>query len=120
MTLSEVELAAMREALVETLPDTGYVLSLTRVSDGMGGGTATWGTAGTAACRVEAMRGAERYSGDKLTAFARYVVTVPYDTTVTEANRFKVGSVEYSILNVDGGKSWPVAKRLEVERVGNG
>lgn len=120
MTLSANELAQLRAAQEAMLPDTAYILSLTRVSDGMGGGTATWGTAGTADCRIEAMAGSERYSGDKRTAFARYVVTVPYDTTVNEANRVKISDVTFHILNVNSSKSWPTVKRLEVERVDNG
>lgn len=120
MTITAGELSWMRDMADDHLPETCYVLSVTRVSDGMGGGTATWGTASTTTCRVDPMKGNERYSGDKLSAFARYVVTVPYDTTVTEANRVKVGTVTFHILNVDSSKSWPTVKRLEAERVDSG
>lgn len=115
--LTADELEWMRETAGEALPSTCIVMGTAWVSDGMGGGTVTWNAVGTVACRLEAQSGDERVSGDRKTVFARYRLTMPYDTEVTEQDKVQVDGVTYRVLFVDTGKSWPVVKRLDVERV---
>lgn len=115
--LSNTELTQMRADVADLMPDTCNILSLTTVPDGQGGQTETWGTATAGvACRIDAYRGKEMVSSDSLKPFNTYVVTVPYDTTITPANRVEKGSDTYNVTAVDTEKSWPVVRRVYVER----
>lgn len=111
-------LAAMREAIAELLPDTGYILTRTYVSNGMGGGSYTWGTSSAVSCRIDIQQGREQVTGGAVQAFSRTILSLPYDTTITEANRFLHNSVTYAVVvppNTD--QSWIAVKRVELERV---
>ena len=119
--LSAIELAQIRSDCGELLPDTGYILSLTRTSDGAGGWTETWGTAtgGTVSCRMDFAKpyGHESVANASLTPFKSGVLSLPYDTTITEANRFELNSSVYSVTAVNNNQSWMGIKRASVERV---
>ena len=118
--LSSSELSAIRDLVDDLLPDTGgAVLSVTNVSDGMGGNTQTWGTAaGTLSYRLDPLRGVEQVTGEGINAFQAYRLTLPYDTTITTAHRFEDGSGnQYAVKSVDGAKSWKASVRAVVEAV---
>lgn len=113
-------LAAMRSAISsELLPDTCHVLSVTKTPDGQGGQTTTWGTASAnVACRVDVQQGRELISGGGLQPFSSVMLSLPYDTTITEANRVLHGGVTYAVVappNTD--QSWIAVKRVMLEKV---
>ena len=111
--LTNNELTAMRRAINDLLPGTCNILSLTRTADGQGGWTEAWGTATTGvSCRLDNVTKREQLSGAAVQHFTGWVLTVPYDTTVTVSNRVQVDGTQYNILGVDSGKSWPVSLRL--------
>jgi hypothetical protein len=56
-------------------------------------------------------------SGAAIQPFSRFMVTVPYNTTVTQANRIEWGSNQYNILGIDATRSYDMCIRLEVEKV---
>ena len=115
--ITAAQLTLMRARVEDTLPDTGYVLSAAYTSDGQGGMTEVWGTAGTISCRVDPLRGYEAVTGGAIQPFHGFQLTAPYDTTLSEAERVKVGSDTYSVKSVDGGKSDAVSLRAVLERV---
>ncbi len=116
--LSATELAGMRAAINELLPDTCNILSLTSVSDGMGGQTKTWGTATAGvACRLDVTSGREMVSGGALQPFTAYKLSLPYDTTITQGNRVEVSSVTYAVTSVNVNQSWIAVKRCDLEKV---
>jgi hypothetical protein len=116
--LDDSMLASMRDDAALMLPDTGYILASTTIPDGQGGGTVTWGTAGTTPYRLDPLRGAERVEGAALQPYHGYTLTLPYDATITTLNRFQDASGQvYSVVAVDTGKSWAATKRAEVQRV---
>jgi head-tail adaptor len=118
-TLTAAEIANMRTSYDDVaLPDTCNILSVTDTSDGQGGITQAWGTTyiGTA-CRLDTTRGYETVQGGAVQAFRQYVLHLPYNTPITEANRVEVGSYTYSIVSVDYGKSWMLDTSCEVERI---
>jgi head-tail adaptor len=109
-----------------TLPDTCSILSVTRVSDGQGGWTETWGTVASGiACREDAyssqglssFQGSEMLGGGAVQAFSRRMMTLAYGSTVTSANRIVNGSNTYNVVAVDNGKSWAAEVRVIVELV---
>lgn len=111
------DLVYMREQANLLMPDTGTILTETRSSDGIGGFTSTWGTAAITACRLDHKRGMKALSGGALVPFSENILTVPYNTSITTANRFAHGTETYIITNVDADKSCPVVLRCTVEAV---
>ena len=117
--LDDAEIADMQaEVLDVALPDTCSILAVTYTSDGQGGLTEAWGTATVSvACRFDPVTSREQLSGEAIQPFSRFLAFMPYDTTVTQANRLKWGSVEYNILGIDSTRSWNLNLILEVEKV---
>lgn len=109
--MDDIELTRIRSDIGELMPDTGYILIFTRTSDGGGGWTDAWGTAGTVTCRVDFARGVEVLAGGAVQPKRQLVATVPYSTVVSTANRFEYGGVSFAITSVNVG-SWLTCKRL--------
>lgn len=112
--MDDIELTRIRADIGELMPDTGYILSVTRTSDGGGGWTDSWGTASTVTCRVDYTRGVEVLAGGAVQPKRQLVATVPYSTVVTTANRFQFNSTSFAISSVSVG-SWQTCKRLMLE-----
>lgn len=112
-------LAAMRTAISELLPDTCSILSLTSVSDGAGGQTETWGTASSGvSCRLDVTLTRELLTGGAIQPYIKTMLSVPYDTTITENNRVVHNSVTYAVVAPPNtNQSWNAVKRVELERV---
>jgi len=112
------QLTLMRSQAEDMMPDTCDILSVTNTSDSQGGIVQTWGTASASVkCRLDAQGGGDALSAGRITDFRGYILTVPYATTVTEANRVLHGGVTYAVTSVDLDKSWPVTRRAKLERV---
>lgn len=121
LPLSAGELASMRTtADAVGLPGTAYLLTPTLVSDGQGGQTATWGTAGTADARFAFHKdGGETNVGDRLTKVAGWIVTLPAFTSIAETARIKeAGSgTEYEVIEVLPFPAHEVSRRVRVREV---
>lgn len=117
--LPDSELNAIRAELEAlTMPTTCYILAKTSVSDSMGGFTDTWGTVGTAACRLDrASTGYERQSGGGVDAWQGWVLSLAHDTTITEAYRVVVGSSTFAVKAVDPEKSLNAVLRVYMEQI---
>lgn len=110
------ELAQIRTDLETLLPDAGTIYSLTRTSDGQGGWTESWATAGTCACRLDFIGGAENVTAGALVPYTRAIVTMPQATSITAQNRFIHSSGTYTVQAVNTG-SWLGVKRASVEKI---
>jgi head-tail adaptor len=118
--MDDLELAELRAAVAELLPDTCNLLAVTRASDGQGGFTEAWGTVtgGTAIpCRLDYVRGVNVVIGGAMQPFSGWMLTLPYDATITTAYRVQHNSHTYAVIGVDAGKSWAASVRLLVERI---
>lgn len=113
-------LSAMRSAIAELLPDTCNILTVTRTPDGMGGQSEAWGTASSSvSCRVDMLtrQTTEMVQGAVLQPYPQYVLSVPYDTTLTVNDRIEHNSVTYSITSVNVSQSWMAVKRAMLELI---
>ena len=117
MGLSAAELTQIRSDIGELLPDTGYILSLSQDQDTSGGLVDTWGTAGTADCRVDYQRGREATAGGAIVPFQKAVISMAYDKTITPAYRVKIGGDTFSVEAVNEGQSWIGVKRITAELI---
>jgi head-tail adaptor len=112
-------LAAMRSAIADLLPDTCVILSITETPDGAGGVTQSWGTLSSGvSCRLDVKSGMEQVAGGALVPYKRTMLSVPYDTTITEAHRVVHSGGTYNVIAPPNtGQSWIAVKRVELERV---
>jgi SPP1 family predicted phage head-tail adaptor len=100
------------------LPDTGDILSLTRVEDGQGGFIEAWGTASAnVKCRMDYRSGMEIVAGGAVQSFTGWYLTLPYDAGLTVAQRFQHEGNLYNVIEVNSGKSWSLFLYARLERV---
>jgi hypothetical protein len=118
MTIDTPMLTAMRTAINRLLPDTCNLLTVTRSVDAGGGFVESWGTASAnVACRLDKMSGSEQLAGGALLPFTGWMLSLPYDTTITEAYRVEHGGYTYAVESVNNDSSWQAVKRAQVKRV---
>jgi SPP1 family predicted phage head-tail adaptor len=111
------ELAELRAAILDLLPDTCDILSVSRAPDGHGGSTDTWTTASAAVkCRLDYRTGQEVVSGGAIQSYQAEVLTVPYNTVITTASRVSYGGALYNVLSVSEG-SLIAVKRVSLEKL---
>ena len=114
-------LAAMRSAISTLLPDTCNIVALTNTPDGEGGVTQTRGTTGTAiACRldtVQSIYSGERVTGGAIQPYLTYMMSLPYDTVVSDANIIVHSGTDYAVKTVNRGQSWKAVVRVQLERI---
>lgn len=82
------------------LSDEGQIGAGTVVSDGGGGGTATFAYGTLTACRVDPISGDERLTADRLDSRSTHLITLPPATPITPANRFLTGGTTFEIVAV--------------------
>lgn len=111
------ELAQLRIDILDTLPDTCDIMSVSRVPDGHGGFSETWTTASTVACRMDHKTGAEVLAGGAVQTYQGNMLTLPYNATITTAYRVSYGGGLYNVISVSEGSSVAV-KRVVVEYFG--
>lgn len=90
----------MRATQEANLPETVYVQTLTRTSDGAGGWSETWQTVATVRGRIVTL---ERYIGEDVVGGAvkqigDYIITLPVDTEVQETDQLQINSQQYKIM----------------------
>lgn len=106
-----------------TLPDVCNVLTLTQVSDGMGGFTETWGTAtANVFCRMDNVIanqgvGIEMVSAGALKSYSQWILSAPFGTGITSANRIEHGTYIYNVVEVNDEGSWLGNMRVTLERL---
>lgn len=121
--LTTAELASIRSDIADLLPDTCYIIDVTNTVDNMGGytvGTAM-ATGGTISCRLDAkiintLRASEKVVGGAIQPFHQFILTVPYDTTISTENQVQKDEEVYNVISVDTDKSWKGAIRVMLER----
>lgn len=112
-TLSASELAAMRATAEDALPDTAVIWTVTNVSDGQGGMTATWAAAGTADCRISPSgTGSERELASRLSSVSPWYITLPQGTAVTVKDRIHVGARVLEVAAIMAPRTWELTRRL--------
>lgn len=118
MAISAAELAIMRETISSLLPDTCNILTVTETANGAGGVSQSWGTAYTSvACRLDKRTGNEQLSAGAIQPFTGWVLSLPYNATISEACRVEHGGYTYNVTSVNNDASWRVVKRAILERV---
>lgn len=121
--LTAKELTSIRNDIDDLLPDTGYIIAITNTPDGQGGQTVSTAVTagGTVSCRLDGrminmLKGGESVAGAALVSFQQFILTLPYNTTITTNNQFLKDGQLYNITSVDTDKSWKASVRCILER----
>lgn len=117
MSLTAAELAAMRSAISELLPDTAQIITITQVPNGMGGYTESRATAAAVAFRLDVSSGQEQIAGGALQPYTHYKGSLPYDTTVTTSQQILHSGVTYAVIAVNTSQSWIAVRRVDLEKI---
>ena len=118
--LTDAELASIRDDIADLLPDTCIIIMVTNTPDGFGGYTQGTAAAGTVNCRLDAkiinnLRASESIAAGGIQPFHQYILTVPYDTTITTNNQVQKDNEVYNVISVDTEKSWIGSVRVILE-----
>lgn len=120
--LTTSELAAIREHIEATLPDTCTIEQPTETVDSVGAVVASWPTrASDVPCRLAqaVMSGAYgRFStvaGEQTHEGLVWVLSLPHDQTIEVKDRVVVSGVTYYVRSVNVGESEMFLKRCIVE-----
>lgn len=110
--MNAVTLARLRRVANRNMNETATVSRVARTSDGMGGWTESWTTAGTLACRrVSTLSQAEQRIAERLTVVRPWMVQVPAGSDVRETDRLVLGSDTLEVVHV-GRSSWEAVRRM--------
>ena len=115
--LTSNELASMRDAINQLLPDTCGIISYAYASDGAGGQVETASGTATANCRLDKKQANKQLAAGEVIPFSGFMLSLPYNTTITELNRVTHGGYTYNVISVNNDISWVAVKRVMLERV---
>lgn len=116
--LTDADLASMRTIAGAALPDSCVIQSQAWASDGGGGGTTTWTASGTVDCRlapVGGMGASEDRYGDRISAEAEVIFTLPHATAVTRNSRIIHSAGTFNVEAIRD-RSYEVTQRVEAKR----
>lgn len=114
--LSAEELASMRDDIETALPDTAILSGGTVIADGAGGGTVDFAAFGTVSARIAPIGGGEGPEiADRLADESTHMLTLPFDTDLSEADRVTVASTVYEVTLVRERGAWEISRRVEVK-----
>lgn len=120
--LTDDELAAMREQLAASLPDTCVILRTTAgTADGAGGYTGgTTSAAGTVACRVSPyppIMDTERVAAGQQGVIEFWSITMPVGTDVLPTDRLTSNGETFEITGAPTPRSWELSIRILAKKV---
>jgi hypothetical protein len=118
--LDEHDLASMRETLAESLAGIAVIQTSAWVSDGGGGGSMAWTTAGTFACRVTPVASVgegQSVDGNRLQPDTEHIFTFEASTPVTDETRILHEGGIYSVTAVHSPRTFKLSQRAEAKEV---
>ena len=110
--LTDAELAAMRAAQNETLPDVCIRERPVLIANGAGGHTEGEPKTQQYMCRVAATGGRDLEVAARLTTERTLTVTLPYDADVVSSDRLRVGDRQLQVIAPLAGGTWMTALRV--------
>lgn len=118
--LSADELEAMRETLVDSLPDLCTIKALSTARDDQGGTTKTWAnTATNVPCRLAPAdtQPQEGPIAERLGLSLAWMLTLPAEQVITPANRVAIGSRTFEVVAPLAPRSDEICCRVLVKEV---
>lgn len=117
--LTLTELAGMRATAARVMVEAASVLRNTPASDGAGGETEAWTTAGTYACELEKReaQAGEAVEAEKLAALTHWEIRFPVGTDVRVRDRISLGGRTYEVNDLDTGKTFALCVTAKCRRM---
>lgn len=119
--LTSEELADMRVTVLDLMPDTCTIQSVSTTKNNIGEAVRSYSNRDTSIqCRLDPLKGhKEEYGmfGGVLQSEGNFVLTVPYDQTMTTTDRVIVDGTTFEVTFVDPEKSWNVSVRAIMKEV---
>lgn len=110
--MNATTLARLRRVADANMNLTATVSRLTVGSDGMGGSTQSWASAGTLSCRrTSELSQAEQQVASRLAIVRPWVVQAPALSDVRETDRLVIGGDTLEVVQV-GASSWEAVRRV--------
>ena len=123
--LTADELASIRSAISDLLPETCTIQKVTYTKNEIGEPERSYSTrAADVPCRLDPGRSARLSGNEQISPMMNYflvegtyILTLPYDTTIEETDRVIKDGDTYEVRYVDSGKSWAGSRRVVVMRL---
>lgn len=119
--LTNRELAQLRADILITLPDTCTIQRNTPTVDSYGYTTEVWASVATGVqCRVDPASKQGMGSGvvaEREAARTYFQLTVPYDTTIADADRVVYGGTTFEIIQLHEVHSLRAVRRAVIARI---
>lgn len=116
--MSATELTQARADVINMLPDSCDILSVTYTRDGEGGSSETWGTiSSNVPCRIDYRSGRETLQGGAIQPYTNMIISLPYNVALETTNRIFADGQTYAVKSSNARQSWIVAVRAELERI---
>lgn len=119
--LTSGQLAKMRTVANKLLPDTAVIYTRALADDGRGGKLASWTEGESVACRLSAAsvrgRAKDATHGDRIEPAEGWIVSLPVDAVVGEADRLKINGIFYEVISSNTRRSFDVNLRLICKQV---
>lgn len=113
--LTDRDVAGMRSALGNLLPDTGTIWRKATTIDG-GEQVETWTELATVACRVRTLGGGEgEDEGGRLSQETTHLITVAAGTDVEEVDVVVIGEQAYEATAIQKRGNWELTRRVEAK-----
>lgn len=120
--LTAAELTAIRADINQLMPDTCTIQSVSTSQNNIGEAVRSYSNRGTAiSCRLDPMTGPkEEYGlfGAVLETEGNWILTLPYDQTITVTDRVIKSNTTFEVVYVDPEKSWKASVRAVLKEVG--
>ena len=120
--LTSTELSDMRTTVLDLMPDTCTIQSVSTAKNDIGEAVRTYSNRGTSIqCRLDPLKGhKEEYGmfGGVLQSEGNFVLTLPYNQTITTNDRVIVDGTTFEVIFIDPEKSWNVSVRAILKEIG--
>lgn len=111
--ITDAQIAYMRAAQQELMPDLATIEVMATAADGYGGQSRTWAAIpGTVPCRVMPTPPAPREAAGQLSPDLSVILTLPAGTDVGIGDRVVVEGVRYEIRSAPAGGSMETARQF--------
>ena len=114
--ISLLDLAHMRTAQEQAMPDTCIVSRVGRLPDGYGGYTESEEAQPEIACRVKPISENTGPREEKITTFSTCLFTLPHGTEIVTGDLIEFGTHDYRVTEIALPAEWSTAVRVTATR----
>ncbi len=120
--VSAAQLTQMRADVTSSLTDTATIQTRSLSNDGAGNAVESYSGSTTIACRLRFASGGKpsypkQRSGDQSQPQQLWIVTLPYNASVSETDRLTINGETYEVVTANEERSIELCKRVLCKRM---